>query len=186
MKYWIRDLESALRKHFYDDEVTEIVNYYTEMIEERKARGESVEDILKSYDIKDIVRHMTPDVLIRRVNDTHWKTSKSIRQLLVLLLSTPFLIPLGILYLVMVIVAIALIIASLSILFSSVIGVIALIVDVSSSAMGTAEMFGMVGVSLMGFSFAILLGIGLYQFVWVLSKKMLVLFSRFAKRGEVS
>jgi uncharacterized membrane protein len=186
MKTWIKELEKALSKNFYEDEVKDIVSFYTEIIEDRKAQGESMDDILSDYDIKDIVKSMTPSILMKRVNDTYSKTTKSMRQLLLLLLSTPILLPLGILYIVMIIVAISLIIASFSIFFSSIVGIVALIVEISASTLGTAEMFGLIGISLMGFSFAILISIWLYKIVWILSKKLLVIFSKLAKRGDQS
>ncbi len=184
MKTWIKELEKALSKHFYEDEVKDIISFYTEIIEDRKAQGESMDDILSDYDIKDIVKSMTPNVLMKRVNDTYSKTTKSMRQLLLLLLSTPILIPLGILYIALIIVAISLIIASVSILFSSLVGIFAIAIELSTSSLGMAEMFGLIGVSLMGFSFAILVSIWLYKIVWILSKKLLVVFSKLAQRGE--
>lgn len=184
MKTWINELEIALSKHFYDDEVNDIISFYTEIIEDRKAQGESIDDILSDYDIKSIVKEMTPNILMKRVNDTYSKTTKSMKQLLLLLLSTPILLPLGILYITMIIVAFAFIIASVSILFSSVVGIIALVVELSTASLGTAETFGLIGLSLMGFSFAILIAVWLYKVVWILSKKLLVVFSKLAKRGE--
>ena len=184
MKTWIRELEEALSKHFYEDEVKDIISYYTEMIEERKANGESIDDILSDYHIKDIVKSMTPNILMKRVNDTYGKTSKSIRQLLLLLLSTPILLPLGILYITLIVVAFSFIIASVTILFSSIIGIVALSVDISTSSLGLAEMFGLIGISLMSFSCAILISVWLYKVVWILSKKLLIVFSKLAQRGE--
>jgi hypothetical protein len=89
-------------------------------------------------------------------------------------------------YIVMIVVAISLIIASFSIFLSSIVGIVALIVEVSSSTLGTAEMFGLIGISLMGFSFAILVSVWLYKIVWIISKKLLVIFSKLAKRGDQS
>jgi uncharacterized membrane protein len=52
MQKWLEELRIELEKHFYPDEVSDILEYYEEMIEDRFQNGELKEDILASYNKK--------------------------------------------------------------------------------------------------------------------------------------
>jgi uncharacterized membrane protein len=186
MKTWLRDLEKALSKKFYEDEVVDIVSYYEEMIEERRSSGESIDDILSDYNINETVKTMTPNVLLKRPNRTHKDITKNTKQLALVLLSTPFLLPLGILYISMLIIAFSMMLVTGVLIFSSFLGIFWMIVDLMQSNMETANIIGISGFSVMMFSLAVLLSIWIYQVAWYLSKKMLYWFSNVArKKGEL-
>jgi uncharacterized membrane protein len=89
MKTWLKELEKELRLRFYVNEVSDIISFYEEMIEDRLASGEDIEDILSDYDAKEIAKSMTTDVVMKRANDTYQAVVKSSKQLLKFLLSTP-------------------------------------------------------------------------------------------------
>lgn len=55
MKEFMKELRTALGKHFYQTEVDEICAYYEEMIYEREAQGEKIADILKEYQVKEVL-----------------------------------------------------------------------------------------------------------------------------------
>jgi uncharacterized membrane protein len=95
VKSWLSQLERKLGKSFYKDEVADVVGYYEEIINERIAQGEDESEVLKSYDIDQIVKEITPEVLMKRDHKTLKRVSKSTKQLILLLLSTPILIPLA-------------------------------------------------------------------------------------------
>jgi len=79
MKTWLKELERALRTKFYDDEVKDILNYYEEIINDRLSSGEKIDDILSGYEIKKIVKDMTPEILMKRENTSVLRVSKSTR-----------------------------------------------------------------------------------------------------------
>ncbi|MDI6452059.1 DUF1700 domain-containing protein [Peloplasma aerotolerans] len=186
MKTWLKELEKALSRKFYEDEVKDIVSYYEEMIEERRSSGENIDDILSEYKISEIVKTMTPNVLLKRPNRTHKDITKNTKQLVVVLLSTPFLLPLGILYVTFLIVAFSMMLVTGILILSSFAGIYLMVLDLIQSNMETANILGIAGFSMMTFSFAVLVSVWIYQIAWHLSKKMLVWFSNIArKKGEL-
>jgi uncharacterized membrane protein len=186
MKTWLKELEKALSRKFYEDEVKDIVSYYEEMIEERRSSGENIDDILSEYKINEIVKTMTPNVLLKRPNRTHKDITRNTKQLVVVLLSTPFLLPLGILYVTFLIVAFSMMLVTGLLILSSFAGIYLMVLDLIQSNMETANILGIAGFSMMTFSFAVLVSVWIYQIAWHLSKKMLVWFSNIArKKGEL-
>lgn len=185
MKEWLKELQRALQHTFYEDEIKDIVSFYEEMINDRLAGGESIDKILSSYDIKKIVKDMTPEVLMKRENKSYTQVSKSTKQLLVLLLSTPFLLPLGIGYISVLIFIIAMIITAWALLLSAVIGFGAYIIDMIQSNLSLPNIFGTLGIGLMIFGLVVLVSIWLYQLMVITWKKLIYWFSKLAhRRGE--
>jgi len=185
MKTWLRELERELKRRFYDEEVKDVLSYYEEMIQERLSSGENIDDILESYNIRDIAKSITPEVIMKRTNDTYKKAVKSTKQLAAVLLSTPLLIPLGVLYLSLLIFAVSMMIASGAIIFSSFVGGIAFLADVSQSNLGTNEVMGLIGIILMTFSLMILFSLWMFRWIQILTKKLLYIFSKLARnKGE--
>jgi len=185
MQTWLKELERALNKQFYADEVKDVLNFYEEMINDRLANGEKIKDIIESYDIHKIVKDMTPEVLMKRENKGYKKVSRSTRQLLLLLLGTPFLIPLGIVYISMLIFVISMMITAWALLFSGVVGFGSYIISMFGSGLSLANVIGLGGFGLMIFGFVMLIGIWLYQLMVIMWKKMIYWFSKLAhKRGE--
>lgn len=183
MKTWLKDLENALSRKFYKDEVLDIVSYYQEMIEERLSGGEKLDVILDEYDIKDIVKTMTPEVLVKRKNDTYPRLVKSIRQLLITLLSTPLLIPIAVVYVVLLIFAFSLIVASFAVIVSTFVGFVGISLDFFTTSLSTPNLMVLGGLTLMMVSLLLLASIWIYQMTIWTSKKMLVLFSKIARKA---
>ena len=185
MKTWLRELERELKRRFYDEEVKDVLSYYEEMIQERLSSGEQLDDILESYNIRDIAKSITPEVIMKRTNDTYKKAVKSTKQLAAVLLSTPLLIPLGVLYLSLLIFAVSMMIASGAIILSSIVGGIAFLADLSQSNLGNNEMMGLIGMILMTFSLMILFSLWMFRWIQILTKKLLYIFSKLARnKGE--
>ncbi|MCF7930041.1 MAG: DUF1700 domain-containing protein [Acholeplasmataceae bacterium] len=185
MKTWLKELERELKKRFYLTEVDDIISYYEEMIQERLDNGESIDEILSDYDPKEIAKSMTADVVMKRANDTYKSIAKSSKQLMVFLLSSPLLIPLGFAYVIIMIVAVSLLFSLVVTIFASIVGMAGLFINMYQSGLGQNEIIGFVGIGLMAFSFLILVSIWLYQAVQQLAKKLLYIFSKLAKnKGE--
>jgi uncharacterized membrane protein len=185
MKTWLRELERELKRRFYDEEVKDVLSYYEEMIQERLSSGELIDDILESYNIRDIAKSITPEVIMKRTNDTYKKAVKSTKQLAAVLLSTPLLIPLGVLYLSLLVFAVSMMIASGAIILSSIVGGIAFLADISQSNLGTNEVMGLIGMILMTFSLMILFSLWMFRWIQILTKKLLYIFSKLARnKGE--
>ena len=183
MKTWLKDLENALSKKFYKDEVSDIVSYYEEMIEERLSGGEKLDVILDEYDIKDILKTMTPDVLVKRKNDTYPRLARSMKQLLATLLSTPLLIPIAVVYAVLLIFALTMIIVSFVVVLSTFVGFVGFSLDFFTTTLSTGNLMVLGGLSLMMVSLMLLASIWIYQLTIWTSKKLLVLFSKIARKA---
>ncbi len=185
MKTWLKELERELKKRFYLTEVEGIVSYYEEIIQERIDNGESIDDVINDYDAKEIAKSMTAEVVMKRANDTYKSIAKSSKQLMLFLLSSPLLIPLGFAYVIIIIVAVSLMFSLITVIFASVVGMVGLFLNMYQSGLGQNEIIGFIGVGLMAFSFAVLILIWLYQAVEQLAKKLLYIFSKLAKdKGE--
>jgi uncharacterized membrane protein len=183
MKTWLKELENALSKKFYKDEVLDIVSYYQEMIEERLSGGENLDVILAEYDIKTIVKSMTPDVLVKRKNDTYPRLARSMKQLLQALLSTPLLIPIAVIYGALLIFAFSMIIVSIIVVISTFVGFIGFSLDFFTTTLSTGNLMVLGGFSLMMVSLMLLASIWIYQLTIWTSKQMLVLFSKIARKA---
>ena len=184
MKAWISELERALSKHFYQEEVDDIVAYYQEFFEERMANGESFDDIAQSYPIDTIIKSMRPVVLLKRKNDTYSKQAKSMRQLFYVLWSTPLLIPLGIVYLILMIISLSLVISIMGITFSGIVALAALVFDVLGTQLGTAESFAIIGTSMVALGVAALASSLVLGVVWQMSKWIYRWFIKIIRKGE--
>lgn len=185
MNQWLKELERALKHTFYEDEIKDIVSFYEEMINDRLASGEAIDSILSSYDIKKIVKDMTPEMLMKRENKSYTQVSKSTKQLLVLLLGSPLLLPLGIMYISVLIFVISMIITAFALMFSGVVGFGAFIIDMFQSNLSLPNILGTLGLGLMMFGLVVLISLWLYQLMVITWKKLIYWFSKLAhRRGE--
>lgn len=180
MKTWLIEFEIALKKHFYTDEVKRIVDYYDEMINDRIQAGEDEKEVLAEYNIDSIVKEMTLDVLVKRENNTLGYVTKSLKQLLIILLSTPLLIPIGALFLVILILLFSFAITSFSIVFASLLVFIVFLIDLFSTGLTISETFGLLGISLMAISVIFLCSYWIFSFMYNLLKNMLTKFTKLA------
>lgn len=185
MKTWLKDLERALKRKFYQEEVEDILSYYEEMINERLSSGESLESIISSYNIEKIVTDMTPEVLMKRENDSYKKISKSTKQLLILLIGSPILFPLAIFYLSIMIFVFSMIITSFIVLGSSLVGFIGFMIQLMTADLSVGSMIGMLGFGLVVFSLMAIFSLILLKWMAILWKKLLHWFSKLAyRKGE--
>jgi uncharacterized membrane protein len=180
MKTWLIEFEIALKKHFYTDEVKRIIDYYEEMINDRIQAGEDEKEVLAEYNIDSIVKEMTLDVLVKRENNTLGYVTKSLKQLLIILLSTPLLIPIGALFLVILILLFSFAITSISIVFASLLVFIVFLIDLFSTGLTISETFGLLGISLMAISVIFLCSYWIFSFMYNLLKNMLSKFTKLA------
>ena len=172
MNAWLKELEKALKKKFYDEEVKDIISYYEEIINDRLSSGESIDHILSGYDIHKILKDMTPEILMKRENKSYVQVSKSTKQLLILLLGTPLLLPLGIFYVSILIFIFSMIIVAWVVLFSSFVGFGAFVIDMFQSGLSLPNTLGALGMGLMVFGLMTLISISLYQLMVITWKKI--------------
>ncbi len=180
MKKWLDELKIALDKYFYEDEVKRILAYYEEMISERIVAGEVEEKILLQYNIPDIIKEMTLEVLVKRENETVKYVMRSLKQLLIILLSTPLLLPIGIFFLVVLILIASLSVANLAVVFTTLLIFIVFLVDLLTTGLSLTETMGLLGVSLLVVSMILLCSNWLFAFIYNLSKNMLTSFAKLA------
>ncbi len=184
MKTWLKELERELKKRFYLTEAEGIVSYYEEMIQERIADGEDIGDILSDYDASEIAKSMTAEVVMKRANDTYKTVAKSSKQLMIFLLSTPLLIPLGLAYIIILIVCFSLMISLVSVIFASLVAMVGIFINMYQSGLGQNEIIGIIGIGLISLSFLILLSLWLYQVIQKLAQSLIKIFSKLAKNKE--
>ncbi len=185
MNSWLKELEQALKRKFYDEESKDIVSFYEEMINDRLANGEKLDNILSGYDIRQIVKDITPEVLMKRENKSYTQVSKSTKQLMVVLLSSPLLIPLGIIYIAFLIFVVSMIITAWIVLTTGVVGFGVFIVDMIQSELSFANVLGALGLGLMVLGFIVLVSLWLSQLMVMTWKKLIYWFSKLAhRRGE--
>jgi uncharacterized membrane protein len=180
MKTWLIEFEMALKKQFYEDEVKRILDYYEEMINDRIQAGEDEKEVLAEYNIDYIVKEMTLDVLAKRDNSTLGYVAKTLKQLLIILLSTPLLVPIGALFLVILILLFSLAITSFSVVFASLIVFIVFLIDLFSTGLTISETMGLLGISLMAISVIFLCSYWIFSFMYNLLKNMLTKFTKLA------
>ncbi|MDY0074944.1 MAG: DUF1700 domain-containing protein [Acholeplasmataceae bacterium] len=185
MKTWMKELERGLKNKFYDNEVQDILSYYEEIINDRLSNNEKIEDIVRDYDIQKIVKDITPEVLMKRPNKSYVQVSKSTRQLIVFLLSSPFLIPLGIVYISLLIFVVSMIFTAWIVLFSAVVSFGTYIIELFQAGLTLPNFIGVLGFGLMVFAMMVILSLWLYQMMIYIWKKLIYWFSKLiTKRGE--
>lgn len=185
MKKWTEALRSQLKHKFYEDEIEEIIEYYTEIIQDRLDQGENQETVLASYPIKRIVKDMTGQIISKRNHDNPRMISKSTQQLLLILLSTPILIPLAIVYLALLIVLGSLMIVGVALFISGIAVFITQTVLLFQVEVAWYQSLGVLGIALIGIAVMELVAYYLCRLSYFLMKQLIVLFSRIVnQRGE--
>jgi len=185
MEKWLGELKLELEKHFYPDEVNDILEYYEEMIEDRMQNGELKEDIFNSYNKKEIVREMMPEVLSKRTNITQKERLKTTKQLWTAIAQTSLKIPLGILYTVFVITISAIVISILVSVIGSLFVFIAYGLDLFEASISSYDKLGMSGIALVLLALTGLIMIYLYRLILEIYRRILNIFSQWTKKkGE--
>lgn len=183
MNTWLKELDIQLKKKLYENEVEEIISYYQEMIEERLEKGELIDDILASYDMKKIIKDVTLDSVLKRDLGSYKILTKSTKQILLLLISTPLLLPLGIIYIAFIITAFSLLIAGIAVSISGVFGLIVYIIDLFQANLSFIDFMGILGIGIFAFSLLLLISLYLAKIVEVMFKVLLKWMTRFIKKG---
>jgi uncharacterized membrane protein len=182
MEKWLLSLEKACQNKFYQSETAEIVSYYREMIEDRLSQGESIDDILKSYDIEKIIKDMTPTMISKRENDSFKGLFKSAKVLMIALISIPLLLPLGIFMIVLFSLIFALGITILSLIFAGIVTIIALIFESFTSGLPLPSLLVLLGVGFVSVSIIAMIAVGLFNFFKEVLKKTIYYISVYAKK----
>lgn len=177
---FLEALNVALHKHFYKKEIDDIITYYEEIIEERLANGEMIESIIASYDIQTIVKEMATEYIPKRDLNTK-ATLKSTHLLLIVLLSTPLLLPIGITYIVLLSVSFAMIVTGAALIGSGFVLIFTTIIRAISSAQSFSEQLVLIGGSLIAAAILIWIGALMMRlFQWII-KQMVLIFTKRAK-----
>ena len=167
MEQFIKTLEKELNRYFYASEIKEILAYYEEMILERQDQGGSIDRVIASYDIKAIIQQMAPQMILKR-DRTVKDMSKSAWLILIILVSTPLLLPVGITYFVLLLVTVILSVTGFVILVSGGISLLALLIDFSVTNIPLANRFMILGIGLIAVGFLGLVGFGFFRgFKWL-------------------
>ncbi|MGE4320456.1 MAG: hypothetical protein AB7E61_03275 [Acholeplasmataceae bacterium] len=56
LKQWLNELEKELDKYISEDEATEVIDYYEEMVNDKLDDGEDIDKILNQYEPKKIAK----------------------------------------------------------------------------------------------------------------------------------
>ncbi len=184
MDAWLKSFRIELKKHFYNDEIDEILSYYEEMISERQSNGESISDILKDYDQKRIIKELTLETISKRKIDNYFVAVKSVKQFLIILLTTPLWIPIGVLYLSLLITMGALLISSVAVGIGAVAGSLGMLIESATSQGGWYVIVGLVGISFIVFSITMSIAYWLFRISYQLMIISLSFISKWlSKRG---
>lgn len=158
MEKFLKDLEKELKsKKLYQHEIDEILAYYEEIISDRYENGEAMDRIIESYDIRMISRMAFPQALSKREPENRKEVSKNIGSLLIFLFSMPILIPLGVIYLAFIIVVFALIISSVAVGISGILGFIVLMFQVLQSGSNVGTILAVIGAYVAAISLAMII-----------------------------
>lgn len=182
---FINALNKELNTYFQKSESDEIVAYYEELIDDRLERGESIEHILANYHPKEIAKSMIPQVVSRRDHDPK-TTSSSLWLILLLLFSSPILIPLGVVYLVVMLVAIILILSGGMVMISGVIALIGQVIRSIIVQLPLADSLLMIGIGLIAFAVCMAIGYYLVKWSYEILKHLAVWFGKLVTRKKVN
>lgn len=185
MNKFLNDLEKQAIKHFSSDETKEVVSYYEEIINERLANGESIENIIASYDVNQIVKEMIPEIISKRKLKTGKDIGKSVWQLLLILFATPILIPLAILFIALMIVITAVGISGLSVLVAGVFSIVPFFIEVALYSNNIGTTLGLIGIGLFSWTLMIMVGIFLVKLTVELVKLIIKWFSNWIVKRKV-
>jgi len=182
MYQWLNVLKEELNKHFYPDEVDDILEYYQEIIEDRVQNGEIESEVLATLDPKSIAHDMLPEVLSKRTNVTSKERLKTTKQLWVALAQTSLKVPLTIIYTI-VIVLISIIMVSIALsMVGSFIVFIYYGFDLFEAGLSNYDKLGMSGISLVLLSIIGLILVNVYRLILEIHKKILNVFSQWTKK----
>lgn len=152
---------------FNKNEVDKIIDYYNELIEEKKENGLSEEDAIESFgDIRKIINTVTTDLIIENSNNDKSNTFRNF-YIILGICASPILLPIGIalfavvfsLFVVFVSVYFALIVSA----FAVILAIIPLIIELQSQGLDISTVLLIIGAFLTSSGILILLTITTYK-----------------------
>ncbi len=182
---WFNELNQALTKYFNKEETKEIVSYYEEMIDDRLEQGEAIEHILNDYDAKHIARSMIPEMMSRR-RDNDQKTTTNLWLIVLVLFSSPILIPLGVVYLSIMIAALTFLISGVTVMLSGVAAVFMQILRGFSLGLAFPEFIILIGVGLLALALCLFIGYYMVKVSWWFLQHLAIWFSKLIVRRRSS
>ncbi len=185
MNKFLSDLRNELNKrNLYQSEIDEIVSYYEEIINDRIDAGEQLDHILSGYDVKVIARNSFPQALQRRSDEDKSAVSKNVWNLILFLFSIPVLIPVGILYVVFIVVIFALVVACFAVVVSGVVAILSLIIQLTLMNSDLGSSLIVVGFILTAISIAVLLLTLLTKGLWYIVKYSVGFIAKLVSGGK--
>jgi uncharacterized membrane protein len=196
---FIMELRNSL-KSFSLEEVKKIIDYYEELIEEKKEEGLKEEEIINDFgDIKSIVHAVTADLMIERTNTYESNENKvnktnNVKNFFIILgiCASPILLPLGIGFFA---IFLSLAVVFISLIFSFGVTAIVLlamiipgVIQVVASGAGSAYIIIYISGMLLGSGIMILLTIGTIHLGKYLLNLIIKAFSKAVKKrtkGEI-
>lgn len=142
MKEFIDELYEYSLKYLTKDEAKDLISFYEEIISERLATGDSLEVILKDYNKKEIIKEALPEVILKRDK----KSFKTFYHVMLIMFSTPILIPLAILYFTFILVALIMVLVGAIVIISGVLFIIPYIIEVFSYTTNVGNVLGLVSI----------------------------------------
>ncbi len=180
---WMKELKFELDRYFRSEEVTEILSYYEEMIDDRMENGEDIVSILNDYDAKSIAKSMIPNVISRRTGKDEKMTS-NLWMIVLVLFSTPILIPLGVVYLSIMISVFSVLISGVAVMLSGFGVVIIQVIGGFSTGLALPEFMVTIGIALLALVICLLIGYVMVKASWWLLEHMAIWFSRLIVRKK--
>ena len=182
MKQFLKELKSYAWKFVDKKESEELVTYYQEIITDRLLEGESIEEILKDYDIAEVIKEAIPQIMRK----TPGNVFKTMFKILIVLFSTPILIPVAVVFLVLIIVAISLFITFIAVGIAIVFSLLFYTIEIFQYTGSFSKVLGLISLGVIAttivFYFSYLLSYGLYYGLQKLTKAILGVI--FKKRGQ--
>lgn len=178
---WFTELNNELIKYASHEEAEEIISYYEEMIDDRMENGEDIHQILNDYHPKSIAKSMIPEIVSKRTSDDH-KTTRNLWLIVLILFSTPILIPLGVVYLSIMIAVMSIMISGIAVVFSGFAAVIGQVIRSFALGLAMPEFMVSVGVSLLALVICLLIGYYMIKVSWWLLQHLAIWFSRLIVR----
>jgi len=180
---WLIELNKELKKYFEEKETSEIIAYYDEMICDKLEHGEDIDDVISQYQVKKIATQMIPKIVSgRKLGTSDYKSNAKL--ITIILFSTPILIPLGIVYLSLMITGLSLVLSGVLIGISAVIGIIVYSVALIVSNGSFADIILGIGSTFIIFSLLGVIGYYLTKFAWYIVRLMSIWVSKLLVRKE--
>ena len=155
MNKFLNELKRELEKRYASADVDDIVNFYQEVITDRIENGEDESLVIAGYDIDEIVKMSGPEVYSSKKEYKAKDARKGAASLTRILFSFPVTIPLGILYIVVLILIFSFAIAGIAIGISGVAMIVYAVVGLFIHNASPGITIGTIGAVLIGVTIAI-------------------------------